>query len=402
MTYRYVAYDSKGKVVKGKLTASSEETATEILGYANYKVISLKPFVPFINFKGFLDSPGKIKHSEIILFYRQLAILLESGTDIGGAIELLQEQVNNRTFKKALGDIATNVRIGNQLSKVLQKYPRLFPPTYTQLLRIGEQGGDLDVLLRQVADYMEKEAASTKKTKDALKMPVFTSIIAIVVIGLLITFILPSFNDLYGSLGVELPAIAKLFIQVGEFSQHNGMYVLAGLGALLVGAYYYFRTSDGKYKWDKLLLRMPLLGRVRLLNELARFCRSMALLLRSGMPLSEVMALSIKGTDNRVLAEAFVAVEIQMLKGEGISKPMSQNKLFLPMMTQMVKVGEQAGNLDITLQSVASSFEAEAEEKMRNFSGMIQPVMTLVIGGMVGTIALTLVSAMTAMYDKGI
>ncbi len=402
MTYRYVAYDSKGKVVKGKLTATSEETATEVLGYANYKVISLKPFVPFINFKGFLDSPGKTKHSEIILFYRQLAILLESGTDIASAIELLQEQVNNRTFKKALGDIATNVRIGNQLSKVLQKYPRLFTPTYTQLLRIGEQGGDLDVLLRQVADYMEKEAASTKKTKDALKMPVFTSIIAIIVIGLLITFILPSFNDLYGSLGVELPAIAKMFINIGEFSRHNGVYVLAGFGALLAGAYYYFRTPDGKYKWDKLLLRLPLLGRVRLLNELARFCRSMALLLRSGMPLSEVMALSIKGTDNRVLAEAFVGVEIQMLKGEGISKPMSRNKLFLPMMTQMVKVGEQAGNLDVTLQSVASSFEAEAEEKMRNFSGLIQPVMTLVIGGMVGIIALTLVSAMTAMYDKGI
>jgi type IV pilus assembly protein PilC len=229
-------------------------------------------------------------------------------------------------------------------------------------------------------------------------MPAITSVIAVVVVGLMVVFILPSFGKMYGSLGVELPTIAKIMITIGEQAKSNGMYLL--LGVLVIGGlgFVYIKTPGGRYQWDKLLLKVPLLGRVRLLSELARYCRSTSLMFHAGMPLTEVMSLAIKSSGNKVIAEALTNVQREMVKGEGISGPMAKNKLFLPMLVQMVKVGEETGNLDVTLQAVARSYEAEAEDKIHSIIGLIQPAMTLAIGGVVGLIAVTLMSAMTAMY----
>ncbi|MFC1864679.1 type II secretion system F family protein [Chloroflexota bacterium] len=400
MIYQYVAYNESGELVKGKLSAASDEAATELLGYAGYQTISLKPYVPLFNLEKLLASLSRVKPTEITLLYRQLAMLLESGTDIAASLELLQAQATNRTLKKILAEVTSDVRNGNQLSTVLEKHPKVFSPMYCRLLSVGEQSGGLEAVLTQVADYMEKEAVTSKETKNALMMPVITSIIAVVVIGLLVTFILPSFSSLYGSLGVDLPPMAKILITIGEMAHSHGIYLLLAVLAIVGPIFLYIKTPGGRYKWDKLLLRLPLMGRVRHLSELARYCRSMSLLFRAGMPLSEVMSLAIQSSGNRAMAKALMDVQQDMIKGEGLSGPMAKNKLFLPMMVQMVKVGEETGSLDITLQVVARSYEAEAEDKMRTIIGLIQPAMTLLIGGVVGVIALSLTSAMTAMYGE--
>ena len=402
MAYQYVAYNTKGAVVKGKLSAASEEAATELLSYAGYKPISLKPYVPFLNMEKLSASlfPVKIKPAEIVLLYRQLAMLIESGVDIAASLELLGTQATNRGLKKIMAEVVSAVRSGNQLSTVLEKYPQVFPPDYCRLLGVGEQSGNLEAVLRQVADYMEKETVTAKQVKGALMMPAITSVIAVVVVGLMVVFILPSFGKMYGSLGVELPTIAKIMITIGEQAKSNGMYLL--LGVLVIGGlgFVYIKTPGGRYQLDKLLISLPLLGRVRLLSELARYCRSTSLMFHAGMPLTEVMSLAIKSSGNKVIAEALTNVQREMVKGEGISGPMAKNKLFLPMLVQMVKVGEETGNLDVTLQAVARSYEAEAEDKIHSVIELIQPVMTLGIGGVVGLIAVTLMSAMTAMYGK--
>jgi len=399
VTYQYVAYNTKGEVVKGKLAAASEEAATELLDYAGYKTISLKSYVPFFNTEKLSASlfPVKVKPAEIILLYRQLAMLLESGTDIAASLELLGAQATNRGLQKVMGEVVSDVRSGNQLSTVLEKHPQVFPPEYCRLLGVGEQSGELETVLKQVADYMEKETVTAKQTKSALMMPVITSTIAIIVVGLMVMFILPSFADMYSQLNVEMPAIAKAVIGIGEMAREYLMYIV--LAVLVIGgsAFLYIKTPAGRYKWDKTLLMMPLLGRVRLLTELARYCRSMSLMFRAGMPLTEVMSLAIKSSGNKVMAGALSDVQREMVKGEGLSGPMAKNKFFLPMMVQMVKVGEETGSLDVTLQAVALSYEAEAEDKIHSVIGLIQPVMTIGIGGVVALIALTMVSAMTAM-----
>jgi len=401
MVYQYVAYNENGELVRGKLSASSEETATELVSYAGYQVVSLKPFVPFFNLDKLSASLYQVKPAEIILLYRQLAMLLESGINISASLELLQEQATNRALKKVLSEVISDVRGGNQLSTALGKHQKVFSLVYCRLLGAGEQSGDLETVLRQVADYMEKEAATAKETKSALMMPAITAIIAVVVIGLMVIYILPSFSGLYGSLGVELPPMTKVLITIGEKAQSYIMQLILAVLVIVGAVFLYIKTPGGRYKRDKLLLRLPLLGRVRHLIELARCCRSMSLLFRGGLPLTEVMPLVIEGSGNKVIAKALSDVQQDMIKGEGLSQPMAKSKLFLPMMVQMVKVGEETGNLDVTLLAVARSYEAEAEDKIHTLIGLIQPAMTLIIGGVVGLIAVTLMSAMTSMYGQG-
>jgi len=400
MAYQYVAYNTGGAVVKGKLSAATEEAATELLSYAGYQVISLKPYVPFFNKEKLMDTllASEIKTAEIVLLYRQMAMLLESGINIAASLELLQEGAKNRTLKKVLGEVVSDVRGGTQLSRSLLKYPKAFPAVYCQLVSVGEQSGNLEVVLNQVADYMEKEAVTTKETKSALMMPGITAVIAVVVVGLLLTFILPTFADMYEQLGTELPPIVTALINVGDNLKTNWLYILLAVTAIVASVMLYIKTPGGRYQRDKLLLSIPKIGQVRLLTELARYCRSMSLLFRAGMPLTEVMPMLIKGSDNKVLAKALTEVQEEMLKGEGLSRPMAKNKLFLPMMVQMVKVGEETGSLESTLLAVARSYEAEAQDTIHAIIALIPPVLTVVIGGVVGVIAVTMMSAMTSMY----
>ncbi len=402
MVYQYVAYNESGEIVKGKLPAISDEAATELLNYAGYRAINLKPYVPFVNLDKLTGGLFKVKPAEIILLYRQLAMLLESGIDIVASLEILQEQVANRAVKKALGQVVTDLRGGSQLSAALGKHRDIFPPTYCRLLSVGEQSGDMETVLKQVADYMEKEVAANKETKNALMYPVITLVVTIMVVGILITFVLPSFGSLYSSLGVELPAMAKILINLGNIVQSQGMYLFLAVLVIVGSVFLYIKTSGGRYKLDKLVLKLPLVGRVKLLSELSRYCRSMSMLFRVGLPLTEAMPLVAQSVSNRVIARALIDVQQDMVKGEGLSKPMAKNKLFLPMMVQMVRVGEETGNLDVTLLAVARSYEAEAEDKIHSLIALIPPAMTLFMGLLIGFIAVTLMSAMTAMYGQGI
>jgi len=400
MVYQYVAYNESGEIVRGKLAAANEEAATDLLSYAGYQTVNLKPYVPFINLEKLSARFFRVKPEEIILLYRQLAMLLESGIDIVASLELLQEQATNHALNKVLGEVISDLRGGNQLSAALDKHPGVFSPIYCRILSVGEQSGDLETVLGQVADYMEKEVNTSKETKSALMYPAITFLVTVVVIGVLVTFVLPSFGSLYGSLGAELPLPAQILITFAEKIQSYWTYALLVMFVVAGAAFIYLRTPNGRYKWDKLSFRLPLVGRMIQLNELIRYCRSLSLLLRVGLPLTEIMPLVAKSSNNRAMAKALIDVQQDMLKGEGLSQPMAKNDFFLPMMVQMVRVGEETGNLDTTLLAVAENYETEAEDKTRSLIGLIQPAMTLIIGLVVGLVTLSLISAMYSIYGQ--
>jgi type IV pilus assembly protein PilC len=189
-------------------------------------------------------------------------------------------------------------------------------------------------------------------------------------------------------------------IDLSVILRSYALHIFLSLFIIIGIAVIYLRTADGKYKFDIFILRVPLIGRVRHLNELARFCRSTSLLYTAGLPLTEIMPLVIQGCNNRVMAQALYNVQTDMLKGEGLSKPMAKSPLFLPMMVQMVNVGEETGTLDASLMAVAQNYETESQDKTKSLIGMIQPVMTIVIAGVVGLIAISMVSAMYSMYGQ--
>lgn len=400
MEFKYVAYTEDKRLVKGKLSATNEEAAINLLSYGGYQTVSLKEVVPFFNTQKLAARFTRVKPREIIMFSRQLALLLESGTDIVTSLELLQSQVTNRTLQIVLGEVASDIRGGSSLSAALSKHPRAFPELYARTLAAGEQAGNLEVVLRQMADYLERSASTEKRIKNALTYPVIVAIIAFVVISVLITFVLPAFTGLYSALGADLPATTRLLISVSDWLIDYGLFLMLGIAALAIVGYLYIRTPAGKFQFDKLMLTMPIIGRINLLSELARCCRTIALLFKVGLPLPEVMLQAIHGTNNKVITKALTEVQQELIRGEGLSKPMAKRNIFLPLMVQMTSVGEETGHLDTTLATVAQTYEVEADDRTSQAVGLIQPAITVIIGIVIAFIAISLVSAMYSIYGQ--
>ena len=400
MDFAYTAYTEDKRLVKGKVSATTEEAASELLSYGGYRVVSLKSSTSLINKEKLLASFSQIKLQEIVMFSRQLALLLESGTDIVTSLDLLQAQLTNQTLQKMVGEVASDIRGGSPLSKALSKHPRAFSPMYYQAIAAGEQGGNLDVVLRQMADYMEKAVVTQKQIKSALRYPVMVFVAAIAVVLVLVTWVFPTFANLYIQMGAQLPLPTRILIGFTNFANHYGLYLLLGILVGVAVIYIYIRTPAGRYRWDKLMLNVPVIGRIVRLGELSRACRTMSMLVKIGLPLPEVLTMAGNSSTNKVVVENLAGVHQELIRGEGLSGPMAKREVFLPLMTQMVKVGEETGNLDNTLVTVADNFDMESADKTKAAVALIQPIITIFIGLVVGFLVLAMFSAMYSIYGQ--
>ena len=401
MVYQYLAYNERGQIVTGKLAASDEDTATETLRYAGYRTVSLKPRATLISLDNILPGLVRVRPNEVIILYRQLATLVEAGINYSMSLEILQKQTDNSTLKKTLGEIISEVRGGGQLSSAISKYPKIFSLMHSRLISIGERSGNLETILRLVADDMEKEVASAKETKNALMYPIITLVVALVVIGVLLTFVMPPLSKLYISLGIELPRITRIMMAISNVLRNNSLFIVAAAFGMVLFTSSYIKTKRGRYNWDKLLLRIPLLGRIRHLLELAHCSRSLSMLYGAGLPLTEVIPLVIESCSNKVIAESFSTLHKRMVQGEGLAGPMSGDRIFLPLMVQMVRIGERTGILDNALLSVSNSYSLDVENRLRYVISLIQPAMTIFIGLIVALIALSMTSALYGIYQTG-
>jgi len=334
------------------------------------------------------------------MFSRQLALLLESGTDIVTSLDLLQDQIANQTLRKIIAEVSSDIRGGSPLSRALSKHSRAFSPMYSQAIAAGEQGGNLEVVLRQMADYLERGTTTEKKIKGALTYPFIVVLVAVIVVVILITFVFPSFVSFYAQVGADLPLPTRILIGVTDWFSHYGLYLILVILAVVGAIYAYIKTPAGKYRWHKMMLRLPVIGRIVQLSELSRCCRTMSLLIRVGLPLPEVLAATIRGTSNKAVEESLTDVQQALIRGEGLAQPMAKRDIFLPLMTQMVRVGEETGNLENTLVTVAESFETEADDKTNSAVGLIQPVITVLLGLVVGFVVLAMLLAMYSVYGQ--
>ncbi|MFC1865437.1 type II secretion system F family protein [Chloroflexota bacterium] len=400
MDYSYVAYTKEKKMVRGRLTATSEEAARNLLNYGGYNIVKVQEHNTLFNWEKISALFGKVNPSEVVMFSRQLALLLSSGTDIVASLELLQDQVTNRMLKRALGIVVADIRGGSSLSVALRKHPNIFSNVYSRAITAGEKSGNLEVVLRQMGDFIERRVITEKKIKSAMTYPILVTIVAVIVVILMVTYILPSFTSLYSAFGAEQPTMVVLLIGVTDWFSVNGLYVIIGIVVLVIAGLMYIRTANGKYQWDKVSLRFPVLGRIILLGELSRVCRTISLLFHVGLPLPEILTVTGQGSGNKLISEKIAEVQRELIRGEGLSKPMSRRSIFLPLMVQMASVGEETGNLDKTLGTVAESYEMESDERTSSAVALIQPVVTLGIGGLIGFLALTMVQAMYSVYGS--
>lgn len=388
MQYAYVGYSGERRVVKGKLSAINEQAASDMLANVGYQVLSLRPVTSFLpDFSKLLR--GKVKPAELITFSRQLALLLESGVGIVQSLELLENQTSDRELRKVLIEVVADIRGGSSLSAALAKHSHVFSTLYEKMVSVGEQTGGLEEVLRNLADHIQRQSAAMGKLKQALTYPSVVFGLAIVVVVILATVVLPRITVLFERMGGEIPLPTKILMGVVDFLPKYGLYLFVGIVGLALIGYILIRTPAGRYYRDVVLLKMPLLGRLIRLSEMSRCCRSMALLFRAGLPLPEIMSLTASASGNQVVAGALREVEQDMLKGEGLAGPMRKRPIFLPLMVEMTKVGEETGNLDATLITAAENYEIEAESRTQTMLSMIEPAMTIAMGLGVGFIAVS-------------
>ncbi len=394
MDFQYVAYNQQKEMIKGKVNAPSEAVALDLLGYGGLKILSLKEVKPLINMEKVRAASYKVSPREVVMFSRQLALMIESGFDIAASLDLLEEQIANRALKKAVNQIARDIRNGMKPSQAFAKHPIAFSQLYCRTLAIAEETGYLEKSLRQMADHIEKNANTASKVRGAFIYPIIVLVLAVLVIAVMVLFVVPSFKTLYESLDTDLPLITRALLGITGFLRDYGLYMLLGVAGLIVVGFLATRSEDGKYQRDKAILRLPLFGRVVILAELARCAHTIATLFRAGVPLPEIITLAASSSSNRVYQRALTEVRQEMLQGNGLSKPMAQRPVFLPLIVQMASVGENTGNLDQTMDTVAQSYDMEATERINALTALITPATTLIMGGIVAFIAIALVSTM--------
>jgi len=388
MDYTYMGYTGDRQIVKGRVSAANERAAVDMLSNIGYRVVSLKRASSLFSSSGGLFRP-KVKTAEMVTFSRQLALLLESGVGIIQALELLESQTADRSLKKVLIEVVNDLRGGKSFSLALAQHPQVFGKLYCKLISVGEQTGSLETVLRSLAGYTERQSASVSKLKQAMMYPAIVFCLGIGVAAVMLTMLLPPLIDMFKKLGGTLPLPTRMLLGMMGFLESYGLFLFVGLVALGIVGFLYNRRPDGRYMRDRLMLRIPLLGRLFQVTELARACRSLSLLFKAGLPLPDVMTLTIQATGNRVVATALRQVEQGMLRGQGLAKPMSNNKVFLPMMVEMAKVGEETGNLDEALVIVAENYEIEADRRTQTMLSLIEPAMTIMMGLGVGFLALS-------------
>lgn len=400
MAYKYIAYGENKRIVRGSIEAASESAVEEALEHQGYQLISLKAVAAGPTLEQMLPSLFQIRAGDVIAFSRQLTTLLEAGIGILAAVGMLQEQASNRRFKRVLDSVIDDLRAGTPFSAALARHPRVFPQLYQRMVEVGERTGEPEAALKQVTDYMERENAASKKLGRAMIYPVMILVMAIAVVMLLITVALPPMVDMFDSLDTDLPLTTRILIGTVNFVSVNKITLLLASGALGALAIICFRRPEIRLALDRLLLRVPIIGSISLQGEVARLSRVMSALVRGGLALPETMELAADTARNRAVKQALTEVQEELLLGQGLSGPMSQIRLFPPVLVQMVKVGEETGTLDSTLVTVADFYEAEAQAKTDAFISLIEPLMTAGIALLVGFIALSVITPMYSIMGE--
>jgi type IV pilus assembly protein PilC len=285
-------------------------------------------------------------------------------------------------------------------SQAFAKHPVAFSTLYCRTIAVAEETGNMEKALRQMAAHIEKNANTSKKVKGALAYPCGLLIMAIGVIAILSFYVVPQFQKMYDTLGAKLPVITRVLLGLTDFVRSWGPLIVLLVVVLAIVAYALTRSESGKFQRDKIMLRLPLIGRIIVLTEMGRIASTISTLFRAGVPLPEVVTLAANSCSNRAIAKDLTDVRQEMLQGQGLARPMSQRPIFPPLIVQMASVGENTGNLDATMDTVAQSYDIDAADRTAALSGIITPIATLLIGGMVAFVAIALVSTMYGMMGQ--
>lgn len=400
--YIYRAKDQEtGEIVKANVSAESPQAAAKLLMQKNLFPLEITP-VDGRSAVAILERiTGHISAKDRILFTRQLSTLINAGLPLVRALHTVQDQVANKALKQVIAEVTIAVEGGSSLSDALAQKPKVFNDIYVSLVAAGETSGTLDKALTRLADQQEKDAAIMSKIRSAMIYPAIVVVLIIAVVAFMLVSVVPQVSSLYDDLGKDLPFMTQILVTLSNFLVHSWWLALIILG--VIGAFLrsVLATEAAKYQVDKLKLHMPVFG--VLFNKLymARFSRTMHTLLASGIPMLQALETTRKGVGNRLVAADIEQAIIKVRGGKALSDALEVSPSFIPLVGQMTKIGEESGAIDTMLDRVAGYYEAEVDEAVNNLSATLEPIMMVVLGGIVAAILLAVLGPVYSLIGGG-
>lgn len=402
-TFCYTAKDEEARTVSGKIVANDELAVLDELRSRHLIVISIdedkKAQFTFMPPSG---TTSRIKAEDIILFSRQMATMVDAGIPILQTMEALEEQTSNPSFKKVLTTIRDDIRFGTSLSAAFAKHPKVFDNLFVNMIKVGESGGVLTIVLDRLSSYMEKTAKLKRKVQGAMIYPAVVVSIALLITTGLIVKVVPTFASIYSSFDRKLPAMTQFLLDLSTAVRENGWWIIAGLFVAGFSFVSYQKTAAGAFQVDKMKLKFPVFGDLICKVAVSRFCRTLSVLVQSGVPILEGLEIVRKTIGNRVLEKLMEDVIQSVREGESIAAPLSRSKVFPSMVTKMISIGEQSGQLDKMLIKVADFFDEQVDAMVETLTSLIEPFVIGFLGMVIGFVVIALfmpIISMTQMIN---
>ena len=386
-TFTYRVRDRRGKAVTGTMQGESAQAVTDALGKQGYFPMSISESKS-MDFS-FMDVfKPRVKRQDLNVFTRQLWTLQKTGLPLLAGLSSLREQATSETFKKIIVQIIKDLESGSSLSTALAKQPRTFEPVYIHMVRAGEASGKLDEIFYELSEMGEFDARTRSKIHSATIYPMITLFSLSVAFLVVTTNVVPKFTGVFAQRGRQLPTPTRILLMVNDILRHHTIEVVIGLALFIFLFRLYISKPAGRYQFDYLTLRVPVIGKLILYLQMSRFGKILSELLKTGVPILQSLQLVSDTLNNKVIDRAVQAIQRSVNEGKGMSTAMKGTRIFSPMVIQMVEVGEQSGRTDELLAYVAEYYEDQANQIIKNFSTLIEPILLLILGSMVLLLAL--------------
>ncbi len=400
-TYSYKALDKGGKEIRGSIEATGEEAVVDRLRTMGYYVTQVSRHkqgvgqvdladLPIIRGISKVVSRGKVSLKHLSAFSRQLATLIGAGLPLLRSLQILQEQVEDKNLMDALDGIVESVEGGSTLSEAMAKFPKIFNRLYVNMVKAGEIGGALEQVLDRLALFQEKSQAVRSKVKGAMWYPCVVITIALSVVAVILIFVVPKFAEMFSGLGGELPYLTQLLVDFSDGLVKYWYIPLLAIAGIMVLFKLIGSTNTGKYVIDRSLLRFPIFGTILQKSAIARFARTFGTLLDTGVPILQTLLIVKDTSGSEVISRAMIDIHASIRDGDTVSEPMKSFPIFPPLVVHMIAVGEETGALDKMLIKVAEAYEREVDDAVEGLSKLIEPLLIVVLGGIIGTVVVAL------------
>jgi type IV pilus assembly protein PilC len=327
---------------------------------------------------------GKVKDKEMAIFTRQFSTMIDAGLPLVQCLNILAEQSESKTLRSVTGQVARHVEAGSTLADALRRHPRTFDDLFTNLVEVGEAGGILDVVLQRLAAYIEKAAALKRKVKAAMVYPCAIIGVALLVVIFMLTFVIPTFAQMFKDLGADLPLPTKVVMWLSDFVRSYILLIIAGMIGCVMALRSYYRTEGGRATIDALMLKLPVFGTLVRKVAVARFTRTLGTLVQSGVPILDGLRITARTAGNKVVEKAVLQCRAAVTEGKTLADPLRTSGVFPPMVTQMISVGEQTGALDAMLSKIADFYDDEVDTAVSTLTSLLEPIMIVFLGVVVG------------------